>query len=137
MRRYHPTYRMIREVVCEQPPKRKNHGTQDSRVVPHRGTNWAALRLTAQIERDAVLSESYGRGYHTLRRRAYMSSFVHGLRILLVEVATPKSRLVHISLYFINKHRLLLQVDYRQGMTESHTFRYDSCLARRRGGRDI
>ena len=30
-------------------------------MVPHRGTNWAALRLTAQIGRDAVLSESYGR----------------------------------------------------------------------------
>ena len=40
----------------------KNHSTQDSRVVPHRGTNWAALWLTAQIRRDAVLSESYGRG---------------------------------------------------------------------------
>ena len=32
-------------------------------MVPHHGTNWAALRLTAQIGRDAVLSESYGRGY--------------------------------------------------------------------------
>jgi hypothetical protein len=42
--------------------KKRNHGTEDSRVVPHRGTDWAALRLTAQIERDAVLSESYGRG---------------------------------------------------------------------------
>jgi hypothetical protein len=42
---------------------KKKHGTQDSRVVPHRGTNWAALWLTAQIERDAVLSESYGRGW--------------------------------------------------------------------------
>ncbi len=31
-------------------------------MVPHRGTNWAALRLTAQIGRDAVLSKSYGRG---------------------------------------------------------------------------
>lgn len=41
----------------------ENHSTQDSRVVPHRGTNWAALWLTAQIGRDAVLSESYGRGY--------------------------------------------------------------------------
>ena len=41
----------------------KNHSTQDSRVVPHRGTNWAAPWLTAQIGRDAVLSESYGRGY--------------------------------------------------------------------------
>ena len=42
----------------------KNHSTQDSRVVPHRGTNWAALWLTAQIGRDAVLSKSYGRGYN-------------------------------------------------------------------------
>jgi hypothetical protein len=42
--------------------EKKNHSTQDSHVVPHRGTNWAALWLTAQIERDAVLSESYGRG---------------------------------------------------------------------------
>jgi hypothetical protein len=40
----------------------ENHYTQDSRVVPHRGTNWAALWLTAQIGRDAVLSKSYGRG---------------------------------------------------------------------------
>ncbi len=31
-------------------------------MVPHRGTNLAALRLTLQIGRDAVLSESYGRG---------------------------------------------------------------------------
>jgi hypothetical protein len=45
------------------PFKIKNHSTQDSRVVPHRGTNWAALCLTAQIRRDAVHSESYGRGY--------------------------------------------------------------------------
>ena len=45
-----------------QKTKVKNHSTQDSRVVPHRGTNWAALWLTAQIGRDAVLSESYGRG---------------------------------------------------------------------------
>ena len=43
--------------------KVKNHSTQDSHVVPHHGTNWAALRLTAQIGRDAVLSESCGRGY--------------------------------------------------------------------------
>ena len=42
--------------------KNKNHSTQDSRVVPHHGTNWAALWLTAQIERDAVLSKSYGHG---------------------------------------------------------------------------
>ena len=40
-----------------------NHSTQDSRVVPHRGTNWAAPWLTSQIGRDAVLSRSYGRGY--------------------------------------------------------------------------
>lgn len=42
--------------------RQKNHSTQDSRVVPHRGTDWAALWLTSQIGRDAVLSESYGRG---------------------------------------------------------------------------
>jgi hypothetical protein len=41
---------------------RKNHGTRDSQVVPHLGTNRAALSLTSQIGRDAVLSESYGRG---------------------------------------------------------------------------
>jgi hypothetical protein len=40
----------------------KNHSTPDSRVVPHRGTNEAAHRLTLQIGRDAVLSMSYGRG---------------------------------------------------------------------------
>ena len=53
------------DFVCTLPEKKEevsNHSTQDSRVVPHRGTNWAALWLTAQIERDAVLSESYGRG---------------------------------------------------------------------------
>jgi hypothetical protein len=43
--------------------QKQNHSTQDSHVVPHHGTNWAALRLTAQIGRDAVLSESYGRGW--------------------------------------------------------------------------
>ena len=41
----------------------RNHSTQDSRVVPHRGTNWAAPWLTSQIGRDAVFSGSYGRGY--------------------------------------------------------------------------
>lgn len=40
----------------------QNHSTQDSHVVPHHGTDWAALWLTAQIKRDVVLSESYGRG---------------------------------------------------------------------------
>ena len=42
--------------------RKRNHSTQDSHVVPHHGTNWAALCLTAQIGRDAVLSKSYGRG---------------------------------------------------------------------------
>ena len=46
----------------------KNHSTRDSHVVPHHGTNRAVLRLTAQIGRDAVLSESYGRGYLPCRR---------------------------------------------------------------------
>ena len=47
---------------CEQMSNQQNHSTQDSHVVPHHGTNWAALWLTAQIRRDAVLTESYGRG---------------------------------------------------------------------------
>ncbi len=34
-------------------------------MVPHHGTSWAAPWLTAQIRRDAVLSESYGRGFIT------------------------------------------------------------------------
>ena len=56
-------YRMWLDREASIPGERcKNHSTQDSRVVPHRGTNWAALRLTAQIGRDAVLSKSYGRG---------------------------------------------------------------------------
>jgi hypothetical protein len=42
--------------------RNKNHSTQDSHVVPLHGTSWAALCLTAQIRRDAVLSKSYGRG---------------------------------------------------------------------------
>ena len=41
-------------------------------MVPHRGTNWAALWLTAQIGRDAVLSESYGRGYLLLLGMVYI-----------------------------------------------------------------
>ena len=40
----------------------KNYSTRDSQVVPHLGTNLAIWKLTAQIGRDAVLSESYGRG---------------------------------------------------------------------------
>ena len=52
-------------------PRNKNHSTQDSRVVPHHGTNWAALWLTAQIRRDAVLSESYGHGYTLSTERAF------------------------------------------------------------------
>jgi hypothetical protein len=55
----------------EKDEKKQNHSTQDSRVVPHRGTNWAALWLTAQIRRDAVLSESYGRGYKSFLKWPY------------------------------------------------------------------
>ena len=58
-----------------------NHSTQDSRVVPHRGTNWAALWLTAQIGRDAVLSESYGRGYQCPYWVAYKG--IHSIYYLL------------------------------------------------------
>ena len=52
----------------------QNHSTQDSRVVPHRGTNWAVLWLTLQIGRDAVLSESYGRGCKDLFMCVYKSN---------------------------------------------------------------
>ena len=66
--------------------KIKNHSTQDSRVVPHRGTNWAALWLTAQIRRDAVPSESYGRGYqHSAKPHIYV---VHSFLLHLYEKIT-------------------------------------------------
>ena len=42
-------------------------------MVPHRGTNWAVLWLTLQIGRDAVLSESYGRGCLLFHVSAYES----------------------------------------------------------------
>ncbi len=58
--------------LCARPGQ--NHSTQDSRVVPHRGTNWAALRLTAQIGRDAVLSESYGRGYKAMYAHLFIQT---------------------------------------------------------------
>ena len=58
----------------------KNHSTQDSRVVPHHGTNWAAPWLTSQIGRDAVLSRSYGRGY------LYHSALVY--KPILLDCAT-------------------------------------------------
>ena len=65
----------------------KNHSTQDSRVVPHRGTNWAALWLTAQIGRDAVLSKSYGRGYLTLPTLEFMGHFWDPSQCSLVELS--------------------------------------------------
>jgi hypothetical protein len=72
----------------------KNHGTQDSRVVPHRGTNWAALWLTAQIGRDAVLSESYGRGYQYHQRSVY---------IPLLSVVEPRIKLCYIQSYLATR----------------------------------
>ena len=53
---------MILFLILKSKTKTKTTAPRDSRVVPHRGTNRAALWLTAQIGRDAVLSESYGRG---------------------------------------------------------------------------
>ena len=44
----------------------------DSCVVPHRSTNRAVLWLTAQIGRDAVLSESYGRRHQYPSKSAYI-----------------------------------------------------------------
>jgi hypothetical protein len=45
----------------------------DSCVVPHRSTNRAVLWLTAQIGRDAVLSESYGRRQQTRLSTRYIA----------------------------------------------------------------
>ena len=68
-------YDTYRAYLCSRTldQKEKNHSTQDSRVVPHHGTNWAALWLTAQIGRDAVLSESYGRGWEYWFEMGYTS----------------------------------------------------------------
>ena len=41
-------------------------------MVPHRSTNRAVLWLTAQIGRDAVLSESYGRRHLSASKSGYM-----------------------------------------------------------------
>ena len=48
----------------------------DSCVVPHRSTNRAVLWLTAQIGRDAVLSESYGRR-HCVSLPAPFEAVIH------------------------------------------------------------
>ena len=52
-------------------------------MVPHRGTNWAALRLTAQIGRDAVLSKSYGRGWKYDHAKEYIPNYYKILSLLL------------------------------------------------------
>ena len=48
----------------------------DSCVVPHRSTNRAVLWLTAQIGRDAVLSESYGRRHSSYPYACFMQSII-------------------------------------------------------------
>src|ERR1700759_3671374 len=53
----------------------------DSCVVPHRSTSRAVLWLTAQIGRDAVLSESYGRRRNS-RARALLYATYHAKYIL-------------------------------------------------------
>lgn len=55
--------------------REENNSTQDSCVVLHRGTNWAALKLTAQIGWDAVLLESYGHGYPYQYKGTYTAFF--------------------------------------------------------------
>ena len=64
-------------------------------MVPHRGTNWAALWLTVQIGRDAVLSESYGRGY---LREAYSHTYVARNANYLQQPVTKQS------VMFINRN---------------------------------
>jgi hypothetical protein len=51
-------------------------------VVPHRGTNWAALWLTSQIGRDAVLSKSYGRGWMLHNLKSLQHPHRHGKGLL-------------------------------------------------------
>ena len=67
-------------------------------MVPHRGTNWAALWLTAQIRRDAVLSESYGRGW--------LIMLTNGIYVHQVKVAHHSCTAFHlfICLAFFTVH---------------------------------
>ena len=61
-------------------------------MVPHRGTNWAAHRLTAQIGRDAVLSVSYGRGCRTQSGADYVNVvnvFLAGPEVVLGRSCNP------------------------------------------------
>jgi hypothetical protein len=65
----------------------------DSCVVPHRSTNRAVLWLTAQIGRDAVLSESYGRRHLLGHVRAWQGKEKKKKKISWpAERATPPHR---------------------------------------------
>ena len=53
-------------------------------MVPHRGTNWAAPWLTAQIGQDAVLSRSYGRGCNLMFGTGHVSSATRRWPVLVM-----------------------------------------------------
>ena len=80
--------------------REKNHSTQDSRVVPHRGTNWAAPWLTSQIGRDAVLSRSYGRGYLDFSSTVYIPYFLDPELVFQSTRRTKYPTLFH----YVNSH---------------------------------
>ena len=63
-----------RKEISDVNEKKLTAAPMDSCVVPHRSTNRAALWLTAQIRRDAVLSESYGRRHSNPSKSPYIPS---------------------------------------------------------------
>ena len=65
----------------------------DSCVVPHRSTNRAVLWLTAQIGRDAVLSESYGRRHPLHPRDRLCSGSVWGVFFFIFFSGGPQAPL--------------------------------------------
>ena len=79
-------------------------------MVPHRGTNWAALWLTAQIGRDAVLSKSYGRGYKT--------------QLLLVLIALWPG------------HNIILERPWKPGVHQQQLINQSMCITKNTKGSD-
>src|SRR3977135_783569 len=73
----------------KQKKKRLTAAPMDSCVVPHRSTNRAALWLTAQIRRDAVLSESYGRRHSNPSKSPYIPSPLVRNKKILARYAGP------------------------------------------------
>jgi hypothetical protein len=84
----------------------------DSCVVPHRSTNRAALWLTAQIGRDAVLSESYGRRHqfvlwtgHIIKFYKQTPNVKYKVRLTKVPISKQMSVIVLVG----NRHNIRLK----------------------------